>query len=99
MVTRGARNLLIISRFGPTTKDSHDFLAELKALGCRIEAPACDVTDESLLRSALDRVRDTMPPIKGCIQTAVILRVCIIYQKSFGYLKLLTPNRIRCSKQ
>ena len=75
MVSRGARHLLMLSRFGPIKSVAQTLLAEMKERGVQIEAPACDVADLSALRTALQSCK-TMPPIRGCIQGAMVLRVC-----------------------
>ena len=74
MVSRGARNLLLLSRSGPGEK-ARALLEELKAKGARVETPICDVTDVSSLHKVLKTYEAFMPPIKGCIQASMVLRV------------------------
>ena len=50
-------------------------LAEMKSQGIQVEAPACDVTSKVSLKAVLEKSQVTMPPIKGCIQASMVLKV------------------------
>lgn len=52
-------------------------MAELKSKGVTVFCPAADVTDAAALRKALDDVSAKLPPVKGCIQAAMVLKVRI----------------------
>ena len=74
MVGRGARNLLLLSRSGPGEK-AKGLLEELRLKGAQVKTPICDVTDATSLIRVLEDHKETMPPIKGCIQGSMVLRV------------------------
>lgn len=75
MASRGARNLIILSRSGVRAGESAELVKHLVEQGVRIEAPKCDVSDEVSLKEALRQCEDTkMPAIKGCIQGSMVLR-------------------------
>lgn len=76
MAQRGARYILLLSRSGARSKDNVAFLKELEALGVSVEAPECDVADDTRLRFILERSSRKMPPVKGCIQGTAVLQVC-----------------------
>ncbi len=75
MVGRGARNLILLSRSGPKNDNAISLLKELNAVGARIEAPVCDVTKSDSVSSVLMQCGHTMPPIKGCIQASLVVKV------------------------
>jgi short-subunit dehydrogenase len=75
MASRGVKNLLLLSRSGTLKDGALDFKAEIKEKGVRVELPACDVADKSSLRAVLKQHTRTMPPIKGCIQASVVVKV------------------------
>lgn len=75
MVSRGAKNLLLLSRSGPVVDKSRRLVEELRRSGARIEAPRCDVADAISLKRVLQSYEKTMPPIRGCIQGSMVLRV------------------------
>lgn len=67
---------MLISRSGPEGNEKAlDLLAELTAKGVHVECPMCDVTDMSSLQSVLERCSQSMPPVKGCFQASMVLRV------------------------
>lgn len=76
MVTKGARHLVLLSRSGLPHGDSTtvDFVRDLQSRGTDLYCPSCNIADEASLRRALEYCRQHMPPIKGCIQAAMVLR-------------------------
>ena len=78
MVDRGARHLLLLSRYGPTSEASLALLDDLKSQGVRVEAPACNIANMDALSATLKYCADSgMPPVKGCIQGAMVLKVSL----------------------
>jgi hypothetical protein len=75
MANKGARNLILLSRSGPVTKTAIQLLEKLKRLGVRVEAPKCDVSSSEELSHVLFECSKILPPIKGCIQGAMVLQV------------------------
>lgn len=75
MASRGAKYLLLLSRYGPRTQSASELLQELDALGVYVRAPPCDITSPVALKVVLDDIATTMPLIRGCIQGTMILRV------------------------
>lgn len=82
--SREAKNLILISRFGPRSAPALALMEELQSQGVYVKALACDVTRKDSLTTMLSDYADTMPPIKGVIQGSMILRVC-----SKGMFKVL----------
>ena len=73
MVQRGARHLILLSRFGPRIS-TEAFLDDLKAEGVDLYIPACDITDKESLKCVLDHCAQNMPPVKGCVQASMVLK-------------------------
>lgn len=74
MARRGARNLILLSRSGPKSPAAHELLIKLRNAGVRVEPPLCDVSSSSSLSAVLESC-GTMPPIKGCLQATMVLKV------------------------
>ncbi|RAH59477.1 polyketide synthase [Aspergillus piperis CBS 112811] len=74
LVSRGARNILILSRSGGKDAESRKYLDQLKAGGLNVQVYACDVAEEGELSTALTDAAHHMPPIRGCIQAAMVLQ-------------------------
>lgn len=75
MISRGARNFLVLSRWGPQTPQAKVFMKEVLRKGALIVAPACDISDKETLSRTLADASKHMPPFKGCIQGAMCLQV------------------------
>jgi NADPH:quinone reductase-like Zn-dependent oxidoreductase/malonyl CoA-acyl carrier protein transacylase len=75
MVSKGARNLILLSRSGPVSESARLLVEELEKAGVRVAAPACDVSNESVLAEVLARCASHMPPVRGCLQGTMVLRV------------------------
>ena len=85
IVSRGARNLILLSRSGASTNAAMEMVKQLEQQGVRVHAPLCDISDRPSLEAALRECSEKMPPIKGCIQTSAVLKVSItIHILSFG---------------
>lgn len=65
----------MLSRSGARSKEAIDLIKEMNTLGVEIAAPPCDLSVGSEVSSTLERYRLTMPPIKGCIQASMVLKV------------------------
>lgn len=76
MASRGAKNLILLSRRGATHPSATEFIKELESTCDKVSAPACDVTDADTLKRVLDECLVEMPPVKGCIQGSMVLKVC-----------------------
>jgi NADP-dependent 3-hydroxy acid dehydrogenase YdfG/acyl carrier protein len=74
MASKGAKNLVLLSRSGASSASAQHLLQELSNKGVRVEAFACDVSNASRLSEVLSSISQTLPPIKGCIQGTMVLR-------------------------
>ncbi|RJE22580.1 polyketide synthase [Aspergillus sclerotialis] len=74
MADRGAKHLIVPSRSGAASKAAAEVIAQLTAQGVNIIAPQCDVSSETSLSAMLDECAQTVPPIKGCINAAMVLQ-------------------------
>jgi short-subunit dehydrogenase len=75
MVARGAKNIVLLSRSGAKNDNTKELTVELTEKGCKVKVYACDICDESRLKEVLNDCKKTMPPVKGCIQAAMLLQV------------------------
>lgn len=75
LVRRGARYLILLSRTGAKTDAARAFVSELEAKGASIITPSVDISNLARLKEALLGITQNLPPIRGCIQATVALRV------------------------
>lgn len=75
MMGRGAKYILLLSRSGAKDEVAIALLEELEENKVQVAAPACDISNEDTLISVLRELTKGFPPIKGCIQGSMVLRV------------------------
>ncbi|KAJ0124651.1 hypothetical protein J7T55_005991 [Diaporthe amygdali] len=83
MVARGARYLLLLSRSGTSRPAAQALVDELTSQGAQVLAPPCDITNIDELKNVVEDASQVMPPIKGCIQGAMVLRDSIFENMSW----------------
>lgn len=79
MVRHGARYLVLMSRSGPKTAKAKEFLCQLRNQGVQVETPLCDISHESSVRDVIASCSERLPPIAGCIQATMVLKVSPIF--------------------
>ncbi|RDA90934.1 hypothetical protein CP533_5339 [Ophiocordyceps camponoti-saundersi (nom. inval.)] len=97
LVSRGARHLILLSRSGAKTDGARQLLSELRSQGIACETPCCDVSDETALQNALASCGETMPPIKGCIQSSMVNIETIFEKMSFSDWKAAVDPKVQGS--
>lgn len=88
MASRGAKHLVLLSRRGPVQAAAKELVRELEAICENVATPACDVTDIASLRQVIEDCSKTMPPIRGCIQGSMVLKVSSTFSTRIGTSKL-----------
>ena len=75
MVNQGAQNLILVSRSAETQPNVKQLTEELNKAGCKVTVKSCDISDSAQFTQMLQKVRQEMPPIRGVIQGAMVLKV------------------------
>jgi NADPH:quinone reductase-like Zn-dependent oxidoreductase/ubiquinone/menaquinone biosynthesis C-methylase UbiE len=93
MIEQGARHVLVVSRNAASHPDAAQLIDDARADGCNLYIRDCDVADEAGFLKLLDDCADTMPPIRGVVQAAMVLDVssppidstCIYINRLLGH--------------
>lgn len=73
MVSKGATNLIIPTRSAVLSAAAVDIMEEFRGQGITVTTVECDVASRDMLARALEDWRQTLPPIRGCINAAMVL--------------------------
>ncbi len=73
LASKGARQLILISRSGPESDEARQAIERLEKQGVRVYAAACDVTDRAALAALLAETAGTLPPLKGIVHAATVI--------------------------
>lgn len=83
MIDQGARTLVLTSR---NPNISPDWIKNHKRNGINAVIVPCDVTDETALRTAHKHITETLPPIAGVLNGAMVLRDVSIQNMSYDLM-------------
>lgn len=84
-VGSGARNLAFVSRSGDDSTEAKKTIAQLQArLGVSVKVYKADIADKSSLEHAMALCMAELPPIKGVVQMAMVLRDALFEKMSFA---------------
>ncbi|PKY00277.1 polyketide synthase [Aspergillus campestris IBT 28561] len=98
MADRGAKHLIVPSRSGATSKAAASVLAQLTKRGVTVYAPRCDVSCETSFSDMLVECARVMPPIKGCINAAMVLQDGVFQQNmTFAKWDLTMKSKVQTS--
>jgi len=75
LVKHGAKHLAFFSRSGAVSEEQANFLNELNRQGIDGRVYFCDICDKSTLAAKIKMCGEEMPPIRGVIQGAAVIRV------------------------
>lgn len=87
LVELGARHLILLSRSGAKTEAQQAAVAAWQAQGVEVALPKLDLADSEALREVLQSLQKTMPPVRGVVHCAGVLRDAAIMN--------LTPEDVR----
>lgn len=74
-VEHGAKHLVLVNRSGLSTDTARSTVGMLRKMGAEVVVRGCDISDEQAFSAMYKEISQTLPPIKGAIQGAMILRV------------------------
>lgn len=78
MATKGARNIVLVSRRATINERVQALVDSLAPLGVRIIVKACDVSSQESVEALVKEEMKGLPPVRGVIQGAMVLRVSLI---------------------
>ena len=70
LAARGVGYLVLVGRRGLETPGAKEAIETLQTAGVKVQAVACDITDRAALGAAFERIRKTLPPLKGVLHAA-----------------------------
>lgn len=72
---RGARHIVILSRSGKESSHASKLLEFASSSGFQLLIESCDIRDSAALIEVLRVLKQQCPPIKGCINAAMVINV------------------------
>ncbi|KAL7922833.1 putative polyketide synthase [Trichoderma austrokoningii] len=94
MVRRGARHIVLLSRGGEKTDDVNKLMKESLKLGASIYVVPCDVANKRNVVELVKELQDGLPPIRGIIHAAMVLRDVLFEKMTFEDYKAVVESKI-----
>jgi NADPH:quinone reductase-like Zn-dependent oxidoreductase/NAD(P)-dependent dehydrogenase (short-subunit alcohol dehydrogenase family)/acyl carrier protein len=93
MVEHGARHLVLMGRSGAASPEAQAAIERMKTKEAEIIVAKADVTKEQDVADILERIRTTMPPLRGVIQAAMVLDdATVLQQTPESFYKAIAPK-------
>jgi len=90
LAEKGARHLILLGRRGPDTAEARAGIETLEALGVKVCAHACDITDTTALAEIIG---SDLPKLKGVIHAAAVIEDSMIANlSSEQFERVLSPK-------
>jgi len=96
MLSRGARNVVLLSRSGRVDGNVAKLIEEAHAINSQVFVHACDVSDKEQVQNLVFKGISKLPPVRGLIHGAMVLDVSPFVPLA---VILLTSPRMFCSRR
>ncbi|KAG5915216.1 Type I Iterative PKS [Claviceps capensis] len=93
-VNQGAGHLVLLSRSGRWTADIAKLAEVGKASGSHIHVMKCDVGDEESVSLLLSKIRKSLPPIRGIVHAAMVLKDILFENMTFQDYQEVVRSKI-----
>lgn len=88
MASKGAKNIVLVSRRAAINEKVQALIDNLAPLGVQVIVKACDVSSRQSVETLINQEMKDLPPVRGVVQGAMVLRV----SPFFGFPFFLLPN-------
>lgn len=75
MSTKGARNIVLVSRSASINDRVQALIDELAVSGTRVVVKPCDVSSQQSVETLIKEDMKDLPPVRGVVHGAMVLRV------------------------
>ena len=94
LAKNGATNIILASRRGLKNERAAAIVKEVADLGCRLEVVQCDVSSADEVARLVDECSKYMPPIRGVIHGAMVLKDMLFEKSDFGQWSSICEPKI-----
>jgi NAD(P)-dependent dehydrogenase (short-subunit alcohol dehydrogenase family) len=88
LISRGARHIVLLSRKDTVSAEVAQLIEESQQLGASIHVKRCDAAEKDDVDNLLAELAQTLPPIRGVIHAAMVLKVSTLVHSSETFPQL-----------
>ncbi|KAJ5747242.1 uncharacterized protein N7511_008938 [Penicillium nucicola] len=97
IATKGARNIVLVSRRAAINERVQALIDSLAPLGVQIIVKACDVSNPESVEALVKEEMKDLPPVRGVIQGAMVLRDMLFENMSLDDFTAVTSSKVEGS--
>ena len=97
MASHGAKTIILLSRSGAASQAAQDTTRKLEGRGVSVHVFTCDVTDKARLETVIAECKAKLPPIKGCVQGAMVIADKIFENMDHAQFRAATKPKVQGS--
>ncbi|KAI3300122.1 hypothetical protein DTO002I6_845 [Penicillium roqueforti] len=94
MSSKGAKNIVLVSRQAAINETVRTLIDTLAPLGVRIIVKACDVSSRESVKALINEEMKDLPPIRGVIHGAMVLRDMLFENMSLEDFSAVACNKV-----
>ncbi|KAF2258097.1 reducing polyketide synthase [Lojkania enalia] len=94
LVASGARNIAFFSRSSDAKPEAKAAVDQLRIHGAMVKLYSGDVADEDSFLAAMKQCSDELPPIKGVVQMAMVLRDVLLEKMTYDEWKVPLQSKV-----
>ncbi|KAL2673843.1 hypothetical protein Neosp_012287 [[Neocosmospora] mangrovei] len=94
MIQLGARHIVLLSRTARVTGELGQLSEYARTQGASIYLRACDVADEKSVGALIEESGRTLPPVRGVIHAAMVLRDVLFEKMTFEDYDLVVRSKV-----
>jgi NAD(P)-dependent dehydrogenase (short-subunit alcohol dehydrogenase family) len=95
MVSKGAKNIVLLSRSGELKGKAKDQIDALNAAGAAIVARRCDVADRSDVEQLIATGLNDFPPVRGLVHGAMVLHDVLFEKMTHHQYKTVIESKVK----
>jgi len=88
LANHGAKHIVTLSRRKLDPEFQRKFQDDIRASGAELHIMSCDVTDGKTVSEIASKCKNSLPPVRGVIQAAMVLKVRISPRRHFHRTQL-----------
>ncbi|CAI4212777.1 unnamed protein product [Parascedosporium putredinis] len=94
MTRRGAKNVVIVSRSSSVSPQVAAVMEDAKSIGSNVVLHQCDVANAEDVQRMVSQIKETLPPIRGVVHSAMVLHDVLFENMNFGQWHEVVKSKV-----
>ncbi|KAI1864983.1 uncharacterized protein JN550_008529 [Neoarthrinium moseri] len=95
MISRGARNLVLVSRSGSATGKVKELVDQAAEQGANVVVRRCDVANPADVEDLVNQGLEGMPPVRGLIHGAMVLHDVLFEKMTYDQYTTVIESKVQ----